>query len=73
MNKSTIVAATIAFLASLASATAQPERGVGETMTKAVQCFNYSERSKWEGRLRVLFWMQRASPCQPPLQRYGAE
>jgi hypothetical protein len=72
MNKSTIVAATIAFMASSASATAQSERVPGGTMRKSDQC-HYAERSNLEGRLRVLFWMQRAAPCQPPLQNYGVE
>jgi hypothetical protein len=52
--------------------TARPERVAGEMMTKAAQCFNYSEYSL-EGRLRVLFWMQRASPCPPSVQSIGAE
>jgi hypothetical protein len=72
MNKSTIIAATIALAASCASATAQSERVGGETMRKSDQC-RYAERSNLEGRLRVLFWMQRAAPCQPPLQNYGVE
>jgi hypothetical protein len=72
MNKSTIVAAMIAFGASSASATTQSEHVAGGMMRKFDQC-RYSERSNWEGRLRVLFWMQRAAPCQPPLQKHGAE
>jgi hypothetical protein len=72
MMKSTIIAATIAFGAWLAPATAQSERIPDGTMRKSDQC-SYSERSNWEGRLRVLFWMHRATPCLPPLQRHGAE
>jgi hypothetical protein len=72
MKTSTLVAATIALGASLAPATAQSERIPDGTMRKSDQCA-YSERNNWEGRLRVLFWMQRAPPCLPPLPRYGAD
>ena len=72
VNKLTIVAATIAFGALLASGTAQPERVGGGTMLKIDQCFNYSEGNNWDGRFR-LFWIPGATPCRPAMQSYGPE